>query len=1132
MKAKVIVTMLGGMVFALAIAAAGQTLERPNVIWARSTAGAAITLDGKLDEPAWGKAEAVRIQHGKSTSLIPGSGWYNEAGVPPSDPTDAVLKFLVDGNTLYMAAVVKDSSVGGGLFNKFDGFLMNMRDHSKADRPAPPFEYFYGWVTETWADTTLGEVGKLPGFFGWASGDRSVWDAVTTVQGLSNSDATIDEGYTTEFKFNLTPRGYDVTKSEGDVVEFNVSIYDADWQWPLQPGKFSGNRTWWQGPWGNASAYDVIRIYARPDVTVNSGSVPEVGPEVIIPNAANHAAPVIDGKLDEPVWQNAPGLDIRYGDDALRASYSGIGPYRSGQFQPKIGDVTASVLDGGDASIKWFFQGDKLYLGVDVRDQAVWSINNRDQWDGIQFIINDRAAINPDDHNLERRELTVRFDSTGALIKQDYLVVLVDSFKTSQAAVAMKPNTTVNNFNDADEGYQIELAIDLTKLGYPVDRGDGVLFLSATLFDGDNFLNPADNYGTRTWWMREGSWNAGPAWAYMDASTFVPDGAPLTILERPNVIWARSTAGAAITLDGKLDEPAWGKAEAVRIQHGKSTSLIPGSGWYNEAGVPPSDPTDAVLKFLVDGNTLYMAAVVKDSSVGGGLFNKFDGFLMNMRDHSKADRPAPPFEYFYGWVTETWADTTLGEVGKLPGFFGWASGDRSVWDAVTTVQGLSNSDATIDEGYTTEFKFNLTPRGYDVTKSEGDVVEFNVSIYDADWQWPLQPGKFSGNRTWWQGPWGNASAYDVIRIYARPDVTVNSGSVPEVGPEVIIPNAANHAAPVIDGKLDEPVWQNAPGLDIRYGDDALRASYSGIGPYRSGQFQPKIGDVTASVLDGGDASIKWFFQGDKLYLGVDVRDQAVWSINNRDQWDGIQFIINDRAAINPDDHNLERRELTVRFDSTGALIKQDYLVVLVDSFKTSQAAVAMKPNTTVNNFNDADEGYQIELAIDLTKLGYPVDRGDGVLFLSATLFDGDNFLNPADNYGTRTWWMREGSWNAGPAWAYMDPATVITGVKNRPDNGLPKTFSLLGNYPNPFNPTTTIRYTMPEPGSVTLKVYDILGRSVAIIPLGLQQPGYGVESKFDASNLSSGVYFYRLQVTSETTKKTLATLYGKMMVLK
>ena len=413
-----------------------NTMNRPDAIWAKSTTEA-ITLDGKLDEAAWMKAESIRLQYGaKASELIPGSGYKIEAGVPPSDPTDVTFKFLVNGNNLYMAAVVKDSSVGGGLFNRFDGFLMNMRDHSKPDRPAPSFEYFYGWVTEGWADPNTGNVGASPGFFGWAAGDRSVWDGATLVDGVSNDDATPDKSYTVELMFNLTPRGYDVTKSNGDIVEFNISVYDADWQWPVNDAKFSGNRTWLQGPWGNGSAFSIFKIYARPDVTIDSAT-PEIGPDLIIPNGANHPMPTIDGMLDEKVWTNITGLDIRYGDDELRASYPGIAPHRSGQFQPEINSVRAPVVDPGDATIKWFFKNDMLFIAADVRDQAVWALPAFDQWDGIRFIINNRSTLNPDDNNLARHNLTVRFDETGKVIYEDYLQFLVDSLKAAHVNVSL-----------------------------------------------------------------------------------------------------------------------------------------------------------------------------------------------------------------------------------------------------------------------------------------------------------------------------------------------------------------------------------------------------------------------------------------------------------------------------------------------------------------------------------------------------------------------------------------------------------------------------------------------------------------------------------------------------------------------
>ncbi len=603
----------------------------------------------------------------------------------------------------------------------------------------------------------------------------------------------------------------------------------------------------------------------------------------------------------------------------------------------------------------------------------------------------------------------------------------------------------------------------------------------------------------------------------------------LTAGTRPDAIWARAT-NEEIVLDGKLTEASWAKAEWIRVQYGQTAALLPGSGWHDENGVnPPLDPTDVTYRFLVRGNKLYMAAEVKDRSVGGGLFNHFDGFLMNMRDHSNVDRPAPNFEYFYGWVTESWADPNTGLVGASPGFFGWASGDRTVWDAATYVDGLANSDTVLDKGYTVEFMFDLTPRGYDVTKAEGDVIEFNVSCYDADWEWPLDVERASGNRTWLQGPWGNASAYGIFRIYARPDVTVNSGVVPEIGPDVVIPNGENYAAPVIDGKLDEAVWANAGKLEIRYGDDALRASYGGIGAYRSGQYQPALNEVRAPVVDPGDATIHWFFKGDMLYLGVDVRDQAVCGNANYDQWDGIRFIINDRAATDDWDHNLLRRELTLRLGPEGQAVVGDYLKVLVDTL-AAQVGVSLKAGTTIDNYNDIDTGYQLEMAIDLKWLGYPVGLGDGVLFISATLFDGDEFANPADNYGTRTWWMRESSWPAGPAWAVMDRNTIITNVHRPQQNSTPSTFAVLGNYPNPFNPSTNIRFTVPQTGLVTIKIFDLLGREVMTVDAGTKTAGIH-EFSLDGSRLSSGIYFYRLEMVANASKKSYITPYQKMRLV-
>jgi len=101
---------------------------------------------------------------------------------------------------------------------------------------------------------------------------------------------------------------------------------------------------------------------------------------------------------------------------------------------------------------------------------------------------------------------------------------------------------------------------------------------------------------------------------------------------------------------------------------------------------------------------------------------------------------------------------------------------------------------------------------------------------------------------------------------------------------------------------------------------------------------------------------------------------------------------------------------------------------------------------------------------------------------------------------------------------YGDTTNLITSIKDLSEK-LPVQFELFQNYPNPFNPTTTIKYSVAEPGIVSLKVFDILGREVATLVNERKPAGY-YEVSFDGSELSSGIYFYQLTAgVFKATKK-------------
>jgi hypothetical protein len=109
---------------------------------------------------------------------------------------------------------------------------------------------------------------------------------------------------------------------------------------------------------------------------------------------------------------------------------------------------------------------------------------------------------------------------------------------------------------------------------------------------------------------------------------------------------------------------------------------------------------------------------------------------------------------------------------------------------------------------------------------------------------------------------------------------------------------------------------------------------------------------------------------------------------------------------------------------------------------------------------------------------------------------------------------------------YVDNMYMYNEVptSNEDDGGVPKVFALDQNYPNPFNPTTNISFSLPTAGDVTLEVYNIQGQKVATLVNGFKNSG-SHNISFDASNLASGVYVYRL-----TSNKSVQV--RKMLLIK
>ena len=118
---------------------------------------------------------------------------------------------------------------------------------------------------------------------------------------------------------------------------------------------------------------------------------------------------------------------------------------------------------------------------------------------------------------------------------------------------------------------------------------------------------------------------------------------------------------------------------------------------------------------------------------------------------------------------------------------------------------------------------------------------------------------------------------------------------------------------------------------------------------------------------------------------------------------------------------------------------------------------------------------------------------------------------------------------SGPRIIYELRSQLLTDVNNNSPAG-PSGYLLEQNYPNPWNPSTLIKYSIPGESKVVMKIYNSLGQEVALLKDEIASAGnYQVE--FNSGHLSSGVYFYRLTAESVDGNKKYSSM-KKMILLK
>ncbi|MHB8579959.1 MAG: T9SS type A sorting domain-containing protein [Ignavibacteriaceae bacterium] len=160
------------------------------------------------------------------------------------------------------------------------------------------------------------------------------------------------------------------------------------------------------------------------------------------------------------------------------------------------------------------------------------------------------------------------------------------------------------------------------------------------------------------------------------------------------------------------------------------------------------------------------------------------------------------------------------------------------------------------------------------------------------------------------------------------------------------------------------------------------------------------------------------------------------------------------------------------------------------------------------------------------EIAYQLKKSDNSYMIKGAAIDNHNIL-PTTTFNGIVFALGAGNTTTALKLANVQVTlgkpNIITGVAKNPDASLPTAYSLSQNYPNPFNPTTTIDFALPKSGNVKLGVYDILGREITMLVNGNLTAG-NHSVNFNALNLASGIYFYKLQAGNFVSVKKLVLL--------
>ena len=526
---------------------------------------------------------------------------------------------------------------------------------------------------------------------------------------------------------------------------------------------------------------------------------------------------------------------------------------------------------------------------------------------------------------------------------------------------------------------------------------------------------------------------------------------------------------------------------------------------YN-VGDPPTATSAAdsgvgltgMSKAMWDENNLYVLFYSVDDILTpipanrGAAYNQdaIEVYFDGSNDHStKTSRGATQYQFTVPYLIK---DQEVGNLGYVFGTTFDTSGCQFKITDVTDTQGFP--------GWMLEMKIPLAALGVDGTTAGNQEVGWELQQDESD---DATVGRQSMSK-WWSNSnnsWANPGIWGYAVLSNR-----------EV--DTVLQIVKTSAPITIDGVMDEE-YKNANVVTtnlFRVGDP------------------PGTDAADTDPMFGGFLTAYTLWDANNMYVFVDVVDGIITPIP-----------ANRGAAYNQDaielyfdgtnDHSTKTSRGATQYQFTiPYLIKGQEVgnlgYVFGTTFDTSGCSFKIKDHDARGNNKSITEegsGWTCEVKIPLAALGIDGSSAGAELGFELQL-DNSNDAT-AGRQGMEKWWnASNNSWANPGIWGYAKLTDLRIDTRVGSSTSSPVSFALDQNYPNPFNPSTEISFSLTKSQKVKLAVYNLLGKEVAMLVDGTRSAGHQTV-KFDAANLASGVYFYKLQAGSSVLSK-------KMMLLK